>query len=66
MSRMVNSLLQCLDELKSESILHAATILDAELDSVIWRRFDTKMKYDALTDSETFTGSMAHEFGNDF
>ncbi|OME79604.1 ATPase [Paenibacillus sp. FSL A5-0031] len=52
MSRVVNTLLQCLDEFQSESILLAATNLDEELDTAVWRRFDTKMKYDPPTDSE--------------
>lgn len=45
MARVVNSLLQCLDEFDGESILIAATNLEAELDKAIWRRFDTKMVY---------------------
>jgi SpoVK/Ycf46/Vps4 family AAA+-type ATPase len=46
MSRVVNTLLQCLDEFQSESLLMAATNLDQELDPAVWRRFDTKMKYE--------------------
>ncbi|WP_028611399.1 AAA family ATPase [Paenibacillus harenae] len=45
MSRVVNTLLQCLDEFEGESIFAAATNLEAELDNAIWRRFDTKMTY---------------------
>lgn len=45
MSRVVNTLLQCLDEFASESIFIAATNLDKQLDHAIWRRFDTKMAY---------------------
>ncbi|WP_138753538.1 AAA family ATPase [Paenibacillus sinopodophylli] len=52
MSRVVNTLLQCLDEFQAESILLAATNLDRELDTAVWRRFDTKMKYEAPTDAE--------------
>lgn len=52
MSRVVNTLLQCLDEFQTDSILLAATNLEEELDTAVWRRFDTKMKYDAPTSSE--------------
>lgn len=45
MARVVNTLLQCLDEFEGDSIFTAATNLEAELDSAIWRRFDTKMTY---------------------
>lgn len=46
MSRVVNTLLQCLDEFEGDSVLTAATNLESELDSAIWRRFDTKMTYE--------------------
>ncbi|MBB3155930.1 SpoVK/Ycf46/Vps4 family AAA+-type ATPase [Paenibacillus endophyticus] len=52
MSRVVNTLLQCLDEFQADSILLAATNLDEELDTAVWRRFDTKMKYEVPTASE--------------
>ncbi|WP_341277930.1 ATP-binding protein [Paenibacillus sp. FSL H8-0537] len=45
MARVVNTLLQCLDEFDCESIFIAATNLEEELDNAIWRRFDTKMHY---------------------
>lgn len=45
MARVVNTLLQCLDEFEGDSIFMAATNLEAELDNAIWRRFDTKMTY---------------------
>lgn len=45
MARVVNTLLQCLDEFEGDSILVAATNLETQLDQAIWRRFDTKMTY---------------------
>jgi AAA+ superfamily predicted ATPase len=45
MSRVVNTLLQCLDEFDCDSVFMAATNLQDELDHAIWRRFDTKMNY---------------------
>ncbi|MCF7753621.1 ATP-binding protein [Paenibacillus xylanexedens] len=45
MARVVNTLLQCLDEFDGDSILVAATNLETQLDHAIWRRFDTKMTY---------------------
>jgi SpoVK/Ycf46/Vps4 family AAA+-type ATPase len=45
MARVVNTILQCLDEFEGNSIFIAATNLEAELDHAIWRRFDTKMTY---------------------
>ncbi|WP_018885872.1 AAA family ATPase [Paenibacillus massiliensis] len=45
MSRVVNTLLQCLDEFESNSVFMAATNLEEQLDHAIWRRFDTKMTY---------------------
>jgi len=45
MARVVNTLLQCLDEFEGDSIFAAATNLHAELDKAIWRRFDTKLTY---------------------
>lgn len=58
MSRVVNTLLQCLDEFEGDSIFMAATNLEEELDQAIWRRFDTKMTYampDAAQRSEFLT-----------
>lgn len=50
MTRVVNTLLQCLDEFEGDSIFIAATNLEEELDNAIWRRFDTKMHYSLPTD----------------
>lgn len=52
MARVVNTLLQCLDEFNRESIFMAATNLEAELDHAVWRRFDTKMTY-GMTDERS-------------
>ncbi|MBB3111385.1 SpoVK/Ycf46/Vps4 family AAA+-type ATPase [Paenibacillus phyllosphaerae] len=51
MARVVNTLLQCLDEFEGESIFVAATNLEDQLDDAIWRRFDTKMTYDMPDDN---------------
>lgn len=45
MARVVNTLLQCLDEFEGDSIFMAATNLEEELDHAVWRRFDTRMTY---------------------
>lgn len=45
MARVVNTLLQCLDEFEGDSIFVAATNLEEELDNAVWRRFDTKMTF---------------------
>ncbi|MGO4500804.1 AAA family ATPase [Paenibacillus sp. 2RAB27] len=45
MARVVNTLLQCLDEFQGNSIFIAATNLEEELDNAVWRRFDTRMNY---------------------
>jgi len=52
MSRVVNTLLQCMDEFEGESILVAATNLADELDHAVWRRFDTKMDYAMPSDQD--------------
>ncbi|SDW71138.1 AAA family ATPase [Paenibacillus sp. PDC88] len=52
MARVVNTLLQCLDEFDGSSIFVAATNLQAELDHAIWRRFDTRMHYDLPEETE--------------
>lgn len=52
MSRVVNTLLQCLDEFEGDSIFMAATNLETELDYAIWRRFDTKMAYSLPDEKE--------------
>ncbi|MCM3127012.1 MULTISPECIES: ATP-binding protein [unclassified Paenibacillus] len=52
MARVVNTLLQCLDEFDGDSIFVAATNLQAELDHAIWRRFDTRMHYDLPEETE--------------
>ncbi|WP_241242731.1 AAA family ATPase [Paenibacillus whitsoniae] len=46
MARVVNTLLQCLDEFQGDSTFIAATNLEEELDNAVWRRFDTRMTYD--------------------
>ncbi|WP_342563465.1 ATP-binding protein [Paenibacillus sp. FSL R7-0345] len=45
MARVVNTLLQCLDEFAGDSVFIAATNLEEELDPAVWRRFDTRMTY---------------------
>lgn len=45
MARVVNTLLQCLDEFEGDSIFVAATNLEEELENAVWRRFDTKMTF---------------------
>lgn len=45
MARVVNTLLQCLDEFQGDSTFIAATNLEEELDNAVWRRFDTRMTY---------------------
>ncbi|MCM3781543.1 ATP-binding protein [Neobacillus mesonae] len=52
MARVVNTLLQCLDEFDGDSIFIAATNLQDELDHAIWRRFDTRMHYDVPKELE--------------
>ncbi|KTS75978.1 ATPase, partial [Paenibacillus jamilae] len=52
MARVVNTLLQCLDEFGGESVFVAATNLEEELDTAIWRRFDTKMTYTLPTHAD--------------
>ncbi|MCM3701642.1 AAA family ATPase [Paenibacillus macerans] len=51
MARVVNTLLQCLDEFEGNSVFIAATNLEEELDQAIWRRFDTKMTYSMPDDA---------------
>ncbi|WP_270169467.1 AAA family ATPase [Paenibacillus sp. SYP-B4298] len=69
MARAVNSLLQCLDEFDCDSILIAATNLEAELDQAVWRRFDTKMTYGMPDETSRqqfiarLVGEFAHEDG---
>lgn len=46
LKRVVNSLLQNVDALSSDSLLIAATNHDCLLDSAVWRRFDYKIKID--------------------
>ncbi|MFF2532440.1 AAA family ATPase [Brevibacillus sp. NPDC058079] len=45
LARVVNTLLQCLDDFDSESIVIAATNLGEQIDKAVWRRFDTRMTY---------------------
>ncbi|MEK4061316.1 ATP-binding protein [Paenibacillus sp. FSL H3-0321] len=52
MARVVNTLLQYLDEFHGESIFVAATNLEEELDPAVWRRFDTKMTYSLPTEED--------------
>lgn len=52
MARVVNTLLQCLDEFGGDSVFMAATNLEDELDRAIWRRFDTKMTYSLPTEED--------------
>lgn len=52
MSRVVNTLLQCMDDFDGDSIFIAATNLDEDLDKAVWRRFDTKMTYDLPTSAD--------------
>lgn len=69
MARVVNTLLQCLDEFNGDSIFMAATNLEKELDNAIWRRFDTKMAYGAPDEAcrmkyiRLLFGSFAQEQG---
>ncbi|MFD2332531.1 AAA family ATPase [Cohnella sp. GCM10020058] len=69
MARVVNTLLQCLDAFDGDSVLMAATNMEAELDQAVWRRFDTKMSYrmpDELTRAEyigRLIGGFAQEDG---
>ncbi|WP_028596472.1 AAA family ATPase [Paenibacillus assamensis] len=51
MARVVNTLLQCLDEFEGNSVFIAATNLEEELDQAIWRRFDTKLTYSMPDDA---------------
>jgi SpoVK/Ycf46/Vps4 family AAA+-type ATPase len=52
LKRVVNSLLQNIDSLKSDSIIFAATNHDHLLDIAVWRRFGFKIKID-LPDFKT-------------
>ncbi len=64
MARVVNTLLQCLDEFDGDSIFMAATNLEEQLDHAIWRRFDTKMTF-GLPDDEyrtEYIGQLIGEF----
>lgn len=69
MTRVVNTLLQCLDEFDSTSIFVAATNLEEDLDRAVWRRFDTKMRFDLPDDAarheyvRLLIGEFAHETG---
>jgi hypothetical protein len=47
MSRVVNTLLQCMDDFDSDGLIMAATNLEGDLDAAVWRRFDTKMVFHA-------------------
>lgn len=52
MSRVVNTLLQCMDEFDYDSFIMAATNLDRELDAAVWRRFDTRMTFSLPDEQE--------------
>lgn len=52
LARVVNTLLQCLDDFDSESVVMAATNIDEQLDGAVWRRFDTRMNYLLPTETE--------------
>ena len=67
MSRVVNTLLQCLDEFEGDSVCAAATNLETELDGAIWRRFDTKMVYSMPEDEarEEYMDLLIGEFSCD-
>jgi SpoVK/Ycf46/Vps4 family AAA+-type ATPase len=67
MARVVNTLLQCLDEFEGDSIFMAATNLEAELDNAIWRRFDTKMTYSLPDEAgrEEYISLLLGEFGHE-
>lgn len=47
MKRLVNSIIQLIDELPNDSLLIAATNHSAVIDSAILRRFQIKLRYDA-------------------
>jgi len=49
MARVVNTLLQCLDEFEGDSVFIAATNLEEQLDHAVWRRFDTRITYSLPT-----------------
>ncbi|MCR2807505.1 AAA family ATPase [Paenibacillus soyae] len=67
MARVVNTLLQCLDEFEGDSIFMAATNLETELDNAIWRRFDTKMAYSLPDEAgrEQYISLLIGEFGQE-
>lgn len=67
MARVVNTLLQCLDEFEGDSIFMAATNLEAELDNAIWRRFDTKMTYSLPDEArrEEYISLLLGDFGHE-
>ena len=64
LKRVVNSLLQNVDAMSSDSLLLAATNHEQLLDSAVWRRFDYKLKIelpdiDAITEMiELFTSGL--------
>ena len=57
LKRVVNSLLQNVDAMSSDSLLLAATNHDSLLDSAVWRRFDYKLKIE-LPDLESIIKMM--------
>ncbi|MBA3656435.1 MAG: ATP-binding protein [Gemmatimonadaceae bacterium] len=52
LKRVVNSLLQLLDAAKGQSVLVAATNHEGLLDSAIWRRFDSIIRFDVPSGQE--------------
>lgn len=52
LARVVNTLLQCLDDFDSESVVLAATNLGEQIDGAVWRRFDTRMTYTMPSEEE--------------
>ena len=68
--RIVNTFLQLLDEYKAPGLLVAATNLDSDLDSAVWRRFDTVIEVPRPGNSEIrgiieqSLGAIPHQFTN--
>jgi SpoVK/Ycf46/Vps4 family AAA+-type ATPase len=52
MRRVVNSLLQVMDNFKGRSLLIAATNYEESLDRAVWRRFDEIIRFDRPTEDE--------------
>ena len=71
LKRVVNSLIQNIDDFPSDSIIIAATNHPKLLDSAIWRRFDTKLELDIPNKEvrkeivEHFSNIMDNNFSSD-